>query len=229
MLRYWEHTAPEVAAGRDCACSRRPEVSFRAPKRRTCLQLPAPSSELRPPKQNVGDHGIHDRPHSRPRSAAAAGAAAAFADVAGAGGAHLGAAGHAERRVDRGAGEGLQELGARVSGCRGGLGGRGLVAVAGDRVGLGCLGVARRPTSTLLGRSLGARSLARDSVARECRARTRPRGVDQFGGGGAAGVDRLVASRCRGSAGAPRPSGCRGLSGSRSPGSPGPGDGTCSP
>src|ERR1700749_893893 len=47
-------------------------------------------------------------------SAAAAGAAAAFADVAGAGGAHLGAAGHAERGVDGGAGDLLEELGARV-------------------------------------------------------------------------------------------------------------------
>ena len=49
--------------------------------------------------------------HPQTRSAAAAGAAAAFADVAGAGGAHLRAAGHAERAVDGAAGDLLQELG----------------------------------------------------------------------------------------------------------------------
>src|SRR5689334_21185639 len=48
------------------------------------------------------------------RSAAAAGAAAAFADVAGAGGAHLGAAGPADRGVGGHALELLQELGGRV-------------------------------------------------------------------------------------------------------------------
>ena len=43
-------------------------------------------------------------------STAAAGAAAAFADVAGAGRAHLRAAGHAERAVDGASGDLLQEL-----------------------------------------------------------------------------------------------------------------------
>src|SRR4051794_7601243 len=55
-------------------------------------------------------------------SAATASAAAALADVAGAGGAHLGAAGHAERGVDGGAGDLLEELGGGV-GFLGGLGG----------------------------------------------------------------------------------------------------------
>ena len=44
-------------------------------------------------------------------SAAAAGAAAAFADVAGSRWTHLRAAGHAERAVDGAAGDLLQELG----------------------------------------------------------------------------------------------------------------------
>src|SRR5689334_1733455 len=43
-------------------------------------------------------------------SAAAAGASAALADVAGAGGAHLRAAGHADRRVGRDAAELLEQL-----------------------------------------------------------------------------------------------------------------------
>src|SRR5690242_8243629 len=68
-------------------------------------------------------------------SAAAAGAAAALADVAGAGGAHLGAAGEAERAVDGVAGDLLEELGAGVRRL-GGLGRDlalvGAVAVVGD-------------------------------------------------------------------------------------------------
>src|SRR4051812_26448967 len=66
------------------------------------------------------------------RSAAAAGGAAALADVAGAGGAHLGAAGEAEGRVDGGAGDLLQELGGGVGGLRRG---------GGDLAGLGAVGV----------------------------------------------------------------------------------------
>src|SRR4051794_9973683 len=44
-------------------------------------------------------------------SAAAGGAAAAFADVAGTAGAHLGTAGEAERSVDRGTGDEFEHLG----------------------------------------------------------------------------------------------------------------------
>src|SRR6478735_3095816 len=47
-------------------------------------------------------------------SAAAAGASATLADVAGAGGTHLGAAGHADRRVGRDATELLEQLGRAV-------------------------------------------------------------------------------------------------------------------
>ena len=54
-------------------------------------------------------------------SAAAAGAAAAFANVAGTRRAHLGAAGHAERAVDGASGDLLQELGGGVGFGRGGL------------------------------------------------------------------------------------------------------------
>ena len=61
-------------------------------------------------------------------STAAGGAAAAFADVAGAGGAHLGAAGEAERGVDGGAGDLLQELGGGVGLLHLGLGDLALVA-----------------------------------------------------------------------------------------------------
>src|SRR3954452_7951638 len=57
------------------------------------------------------------------RSAAAAGAAATLADVARPGGAHLRAAGEAERAVDRGAADELEELGGGV----GGLGDRGVL------------------------------------------------------------------------------------------------------
>ena len=57
----------------------------------------------------------------RSQSAAAAGAAAALADVAGAGGAHLGAAGHAEGGVDGGPGDLLQELGGGAGLLRGRL------------------------------------------------------------------------------------------------------------
>src|SRR5690349_18552213 len=70
-------------------------------------------------------------------SAAAAGASAALADVAGAGGAHLRAAGHADRCVSRDAAELLEQLGRAVhvagrlpsGGCAGAeldLGGRAL-------------------------------------------------------------------------------------------------------
>src|SRR3954451_16832336 len=57
---------------------------------------------------------IRSAPRSCLRSAAAAGGAAAFADVAGAGGAHLGSAGHAEGGVDGRAVDLLQELGGGV-------------------------------------------------------------------------------------------------------------------
>ena len=74
------------------------------------------------------------------RSAAAGGAAAALADVAGAGGAHLGAAGHAERGVDGGAGDLLEELGGGV-GLLGGLGGDLALLGAVGVLGLDDLGV----------------------------------------------------------------------------------------
>src|SRR6476659_858534 len=51
-------------------------------------------------------------------SATAAGGSAPFADVAAAAGTHLGAAGQAERRVDTGAGDLLEELGGRMSALR---------------------------------------------------------------------------------------------------------------
>src|SRR5215207_5125785 len=55
-----------------------------------------------------------------PRSAAAAGGTAAFADVAATTGAHLGTAGEAEGRVDAGAGDLLEQLrcGPSTRGCR---------------------------------------------------------------------------------------------------------------
>src|SRR5689334_23700251 len=72
-------------------------------------------------------------------SAATAGATAALADVAATGRTHLGAAGEAERAVDRGAGDGLQQLRGRVHRLRGLLGGGLGLRRLGDRG--GCRGV----------------------------------------------------------------------------------------
>src|SRR6478672_11144932 len=68
-------------------------------------------------------------------SAAAAGASAALADVAGTGGTHLRAARHADRRVSRDAAELLEQLGRAVH-LGGSLTGRG---GAGAGLDLGCL------------------------------------------------------------------------------------------
>ena len=71
-------------------------------------------------------------------SAAAAGAAAAFADIAAAGGAHLGAAGEAQRAVDRRTRDRLEQLGGGVGAGRGllrrGLG-PGLLLLLDDLIG----------------------------------------------------------------------------------------------
>src|SRR3954463_2270204 len=71
-----------------------------------------------------GSNGIPSDPLRRYVSAAAAGASAALADVAGAGGTHLRATGHADRCVGRDAAELLEQLGRAVD-VRGRLTGRG--------------------------------------------------------------------------------------------------------
>src|SRR6478735_2182817 len=58
--------------------------------------------------------GAGPRAVCRSDSAAAAGAAATLADIAGAGGTHLGAAGHADRCVGRDAAELLEQIGRAV-------------------------------------------------------------------------------------------------------------------
>src|SRR3546814_19291939 len=96
-------------------------------------------------------------------SAAAGGASAALAHVARAGGTHLGAAGEAERAVDRGAADLLKEL---SSGVRS-------LGVGRDS----CLGDARFPSNRGLGRGLDDQLGRVAGLLAELRSKRKPAGA----------------------------------------------------